>query len=247
MGISDPIPEVGGCSGHRDARARGGLAALGCACGAPPGARAAACGARHGAETLTLMKKSKNAAAMLRDLVSDEDFSATTPCGSSLQLSRASRAAPAVQGGAAEAAAARAATPAGQPNSAPAVGSLSTRSSVGSGRVSATCSIASSASGRRPRSQQPGRTVHGSVGGDHAASAGRSSATPANVALGRGARSVQDAWLLRTISRCNRGNRSTDQRRDVPFAHVCVLRTRLCRYRRGAVSVTCWVCYRYRY
>ena len=81
----------------------------------------------------------------------------------------------------------------------------------------------------KTRSQQPGRTVHGSVGGDHAASAGRSSATPANVALGREARSVQDAWLqaawLQAVG-CNRGNRSTDQRRGVPFAHVCLLRAR---------------------
>lgn len=76
----------------------------------------------------------------------------------------------------------------------------------------------------KTRSQQPGRTVHGSVGGDHAASAGRSSATPANVALGREARSVQDAWLQAVG--CTRGNRSTDQRRGVPFAHVCVLRAR---------------------
>ena len=77
----------------------------------------------------------------------------------------------------------------------------------------------------KTRSQQPERTVHGSVGGDHAASAGRSSATPANVALGREARSVQDAWL-QSVG-CKRGNRSTDQRRGVPLAHVCVLRARL--------------------
>ena len=146
-------------------------------------------------ETLSLMKKSKKAAAMQRELTTRtlaQRHPAAVPCNCQelhvllLQSTAA----------AAAAAAARAATPAGQPNSARAVGSLSTRSSVGSGRVSATCSIGSSAFGRRARSQQPGRTVHRSVGGDHAASAGRSSATPANVALGRQARSVRVCNLV---------------------------------------------------
>ena len=67
MGISDPIPEVGGCLGHRDARARAAVLLR----SAAPAARRLARAQPHVArgmvsETLTLMKKSKKPAAMQR-------------------------------------------------------------------------------------------------------------------------------------------------------------------------------------
>ena len=77
----------------------------------------------------------------------------------------------------------------------------------------------------KTRSQQPGRTVHGSVGGDHAASAGRSSATPANVALGRGARSKERSRRMVASSRLHSGqSQHRSATRRAFCARVCSAR-----------------------
>ena len=108
MGISEKSaaaevgPEVGGCRGHRDARAAVLLRS------AAPAAHRLARVQPHVArgmvsETLTLMKKSKKAAAMQREFVSDEDFERNDilqqfPAAVLGAHPKASRAAPAVDG-----------------------------------------------------------------------------------------------------------------------------------------------------